>query len=58
MRLRRLIDRFRKLTPIYDLSEIPEFESEFEEHEFWSTHSLSEELWAKLPPAPPLVPKR
>lgn len=42
-----------KLTPIYDPSEIPEFATEDEEAEFWSTHSITEELWNKLPPADP-----
>lgn len=32
--------------------EIPEFETEREEHEFWSTHSLSEEFFEKAEPIP------
>jgi len=37
---------------INDVSEIPMFTNEDEEHRFWSTHEMSEVLWDKLPPVP------
>ncbi len=33
-----------KLKTIHSWDEVPEFRSEREEHEFWGSHSLSEEL--------------
>ncbi len=33
---------------IHDLSEIPEFESEAEEHAFWGSHAFSDELLEKV----------
>lgn len=33
-----------KLKTIHGWDEVPEFRSEREEHEFWGSHSLSEEL--------------
>lgn len=42
----------RKMKEINSPDEIPEFESEREEHEFWSTHSLSEEFFEKAEPVP------
>lgn len=39
------------LIPVYRREDIPAFTSEQEEHEFWSTHSFTEELIAQLDPA-------
>jgi hypothetical protein len=44
--------RSQQYVVINDVSEIPSFQNEDEEHEFWSTHEMSEELWDKLPPVP------
>lgn len=41
-----------KLEEINSLEEIPEFESEAEEAEFWSTHSFGEGLLEKMKPIP------
>ena len=52
----------RELTVITNLSQIPDFQSEKEEAEFWATHSLAADLYtpesqttaeALLPPAQP-----
>lgn len=40
----------KRLTPIHDLSEIPEFENEAEERVFWETHAFSDALLAKVRP--------
>lgn len=32
------------MTPVSDWSEVPEFATEKEEHDFWSCHSLGESL--------------
>ena len=40
------------MTPIHSIDEIPAFVSEDEEHRFWQTHELAEELWDKLPAVP------
>lgn len=39
-----------KLKTIHSWDEVPEFESEREEHEFWGSHSLSEELLDSFEP--------
>lgn len=39
-----------KLKAIHSWDEVPEFESEREEHEFWGSHSLSEELLETFEP--------
>ena len=41
-----------KLTIIHTLDEIPKDMTEAEEHRFWSTHTLSEELVAQAEPLP------
>jgi hypothetical protein len=41
----------RKMIPVTDPSEIPEFASEDESAAFWDTHEITDELWAKLEPA-------
>ncbi len=51
-----------KLKTIKSWEEVPEFKSEREEHEFWGSHSLSEEMLESFhPPAegelPPPRPK-
>lgn len=33
------------LIEVHSLDEIPDFKSEAEEAEWWSTHELNEELW-------------
>lgn len=49
-----------RFTTIHSIDEIPDFASEQEDHEFWSTHDLSAELLAQAtwdpddPAAPPL----
>ena len=56
-----------RLKTIKSWDEVPEFESEQEEHEFWGSHSLSEELLdsfeprserANLPPPRPKTKPR
>lgn len=42
----------RKMKEIKSPDEIPDFESEKEEREFWSTHALSEEYFEKAGPIP------
>jgi hypothetical protein len=44
--------RTRSLRTIESISEIPSFDSEAEEADFWSTHKLSDRLWESLPPVP------
>lgn len=39
------------ITTISGLDEIPHFESEQEEAEYWGTHQLSRSLWRALPAA-------
>lgn len=39
-----------KLKTIHSWDEVPEFESEREEHEFWGSHSLSEEMLESFEP--------
>lgn len=41
-----------KLAIIHTLDEIPQDMTEAEEHRFWSTHTLSEELVAQAEPLP------
>lgn len=41
---------------VHSEDEVPEFSSEAEEAEFWSTHSLGEEMLRELPPDDPLLP--
>lgn len=42
----------RRFKLIHSLDEIPEFASEDEEHRFWSTHELADELWDQAEPLP------
>jgi macrodomain Ter protein organizer (MatP/YcbG family) len=42
----------RKLTEIHSWDEVPDFASEAEEAEFWSTHSLGEALLDQMEPIP------
>jgi predicted DNA binding CopG/RHH family protein len=41
-----------KLKEIHSFEEIPKFESEEEEADFWATHSLGDELLEKMGPVP------
>lgn len=41
-----------KLEEVNSLEEIPDFESEAEEAEFWSTHSFGDGLLEKMTPIP------
>lgn len=43
----------KRLKAVNDLSEIPQFTSEAEEHEFWSTHSVGDKLWDQAEPFGP-----
>jgi hypothetical protein len=43
----------RDLTRISHVAEIPEFTDEAEEHSFWATHELSDELWDRAEPLGP-----
>lgn len=43
----------KMLTTIHNLDEIPAFADERDEHEFWSTHQLSDELWDQAAPLEP-----
>jgi hypothetical protein len=45
--------RTKKLKVIHSLDEIPDFESEDEEREWWWEHELSDELWDSLPKTTP-----
>ena len=38
-----------ELKVIHTLDEIPDFESEDEEREWWAEHEMSDELWNSLP---------
>ncbi len=40
----------KELIEVHSPEEIPEFASEKEEAEFWSTHSLGDEFWEKAEP--------
>ena len=40
------------MTSIHSMDEIPMFASEDEEHRFWQTHELTDELWDTLPAVP------
>ncbi len=40
------------MTLVHTMDEIPVFVSEDEEHRFWQTHELADELWDALPPVP------
>ncbi|MBA3945602.1 MAG: hypothetical protein H0X37_13675 [Herpetosiphonaceae bacterium] len=40
------------MTLIQSMNEIPVFASEEEEHRFWQTYELAEELWETLPTIP------
>jgi predicted DNA binding CopG/RHH family protein len=41
------------LTVIQNMDEIPAFASEAEEHAFWATHELSDQLWERAEPLEP-----
>jgi hypothetical protein len=45
-------DPDRPLITIHSLDDLPAFAGEAEEHEFWGTHSIADELWDQLPVAP------
>ncbi len=40
------------MTTIHSQDEIPVFATEEEEHRFWQTHELADELWDHLPAVP------
>ncbi len=40
------------MTLIHSLDEIPVFVSEDEEHRFWQTHEMADQLWDTLPTVP------
>ncbi|MGH3090213.1 MAG: CopG family antitoxin [Rubrobacteraceae bacterium] len=42
----------KKLKEINSRDEIPSFENEEEEHEFWANHALSDEFWENAKPIP------
>lgn len=42
-----------RLIKIHSVSDIPDFETEEEEAQFWSTHSLSREMIEAAEPPPP-----
>lgn len=42
--------RKQRTKVIHDMSDIPEFANETEEHEFWDTHALGDELLEQVPP--------
>lgn len=44
--------REKRIVPLKDPSEIPEFRNEEEEVEFWSTHEITEEFIEKAGPVP------
>ncbi len=37
---------------VASVDDIPEFESEREESDFWANHELSEEVWSNAKPLP------
>lgn len=43
------------MMPVNDLSEIPRFKTEAEEHTFWATHYVSRKLLALAKPPPARV---
>jgi CopG antitoxin of type II toxin-antitoxin system len=43
----------KTLTVIHRIDEIPAFANEAEEHAFWVTHELSDELWDAAEPLEP-----
>jgi hypothetical protein len=45
-------EREREMTIIHRMEEIPHFQTEEEEHEFWATHGFSQELLARAEPIP------
>lgn len=45
-----------QLTELHSWDEVPAFATEAEEAEFWSTHSLGEELLAEGPVEDPMLP--
>jgi len=45
--------RAKDLKTIHNRAEIPSFTSEEEEHLFWSTHELSDDLWDQAEPLGP-----
>ena len=40
----------RPLATIHRVEEIPPFSDEAEEHAFWATHELSDDLWGRAEP--------
>ena len=48
----QLTDPDRPLIIIHNLDDLPAFAGEAEEHEFWGTHSIADELWDQLPAVP------
>lgn len=40
------------MQPIHSMDEIPAFASEHEEHLFWQTHTIADELWNTMPTVP------
>ena len=44
--------RGQGMTVIHSLDEVPVFASEDEEHRFWQSHELTDELWDTLPATP------
>jgi uncharacterized protein (DUF4415 family) len=46
------VERDKEMKEIQSPEEIPEFASEDEEAEFWSTHSLGEKFLAEMKPVP------
>lgn len=45
--------REKRFKTVNDISEIPQFTSEAEEHDFWSTHDVGDALWRNAEPLAP-----
>lgn len=46
------LERDAQMTPINDWSEVPEFASESEEQDYWSTHRMGDALLEQFEPVP------
>jgi hypothetical protein len=42
----------RELIPVESFDDVPDFETEAEEHEFWSTHCFGEGILKDMKPVP------
>lgn len=48
----RKVKQRPRMQEIHSWDEVPAFQNEDEEHEFWSTHSLGEEILEQMGPIP------